>query len=174
MQKLQNKARLSFEMLEQEMKTISDETLTRLKGGDILPADCVYQAISFVTGLSAAEIQNTYAQYVIDSTNTGMNLASANAWVGFKGVEEKDVSWLMDHYGLSSGYSSTGTGSTSSSGDAGIMFLDTNGDGHADHAINLTGNTESSGWYFYDAQSSSGGTVSKTDPMIRWTYGNGG
>ncbi|MDR6339105.1 hypothetical protein HNQ91_002156 [Filimonas zeae] len=161
------KVRLAFEMLESEMEKISGEELSGFKGGDGW-GDCVFQSISFATGLSVSQIQQAYADHI----NTyGWSSQTAYNYVGIQGVSGSDVAWLMSQYGLSSGYYSTGGYNTSSSGDAGILLIDLDGNGTPDHAINVTGNANSTGYYTYDAQSSSGGTISMNDPRIVGSYG---
>lgn len=165
---MKKKTKLSFEMLEMQIEKICNEEARNSKGGDG-PGDCMFQAIAFATGQSVESVQQAYADYAFGG-NPNISPEAAFAAVGMMGVNSSGLGFLINEYGLSSGYTSWGPGGVSSEGDVGIILMDMDNNGSWDHAVNVTGNDGSTGFYVYDAQSGATYTMSNTDSRIRAGY----
>jgi len=170
-----NKQTLAFDQLEAEMELITKDELLGYKGGDGsgMPADCVFQAVAFATGRSVEEVTAAYGTYKANSTGFG-NVTGASGVYEFLGTTQglsiEDGVWLAHNFGLTNdGDTPQGATGTSMMGDQSVAFLD-NGNGNG-HAIVLTGNASYTDYYYYDPQSQTTGTISKTDPRIIGTYG---
>lgn len=166
---MKNKAKLAFELLEQEMEVVYKEDLIQFVGGSGgFNSDCVIEAIAFATGKSYNEVLDAYGSFMLSATGTG----SSGNWemdAVVNGVSLDAASLFAQHMGLThEGDTPQGSGGMSYIGDQSVAFLKI---GSSGHAVVLTSNASSTEYYYYDPQNQTTGTISKDDPSLVQTYG---
>lgn len=166
-----NRAKLAFDLLEQEMEVLTSKQTNEFKGGQTTGFnDCVIEAISYATGLSYNQVLDAYGAF--KETTTGVS-GSSGAWeynAISNGVNYTDACAFAVHMGLTnSGDVPQGANGTTQTGDQSVAYLDYgNGNGHA---IVLTGNANNNDYSYYDPQNNVWGTISKNDPRFMQTFG---
>jgi natural product precursor len=154
--------RLSLNELAKTMPTLSEKQLRTFIGGTNPgdgSMDCAFQSVSYVTGLSVLQVEQGYAQYMIDTYDNGMSLSSETALVVANGVTFKDVNNYVDQFGFQqSGPGGSGPGA----GGSGDLISIGNGKGGG-HMV-VFGSSDSSGnVQYYDPQNHVSGTLTSSD-----------
>lgn len=166
---MNNKAKLAFEMLEQEMEVIGRGNLENFKGGNGPLNDCVIEAIAFATGRSYNEVLDAYGSFMSTSTGSG----SSGSWefdIVLNGTSVANAAAFAQHMGLTNvGDTPEGANGYSVFGDQSVVFLDY-GEGNG-HAVVITGNQDAFNYYYYDPQNGVTGTIAKNSSQIIGSFG---